>query len=98
LFVIDLCTKWFCCLIKYDVNAEKFKIHEFHDIPNRVSNTDFCANIFSRPYDIKDEWELTIGSQRGFYGWHIGDKDYDRIIELCKASKAVDVFEKLSKY
>lgn len=96
--VIDNGTAWFCYLVKYIINTEDYTVHEWFDIPFRVIHTDFCENIFSRPHDITDDLELSINNVRGFFGWHIGRKDYERVAELCRASKVVDRFEKLAKY
>ncbi|MFA7219180.1 MAG: hypothetical protein WC119_01525 [Synergistaceae bacterium] len=95
--VIDDCTQWFTYLIRYEMENEKYIVKENFDVPMRVLKTEFCENIFSRPYDIGTNRGIVIGHLRGFYGWHVGSKDFDRIQKLIQTSKAVDIFELLSK-
>ena len=95
--VVDISTQWFTHLVQYELTTENTEIKAVHDIPDRVTKTPFCKNIFERPNDIDNNWEMVIGASRGFYGWHVGKADYERIAELIRASKVVDRFEKLSQ-
>ena len=96
--VIDNCTQMLFYLVSYAIESSGYDIKEYYDIPARVMETEFCDNILSRPMDITDDNEIEINSMRGFYGWHVGNKDFERIRKLIETLKEVEVFERLSKY
>lgn len=96
--VTDDGTQWITYLVRYEDSKDGCNIKECHDVDNRVLRTDFCENIFSRPYETNLFRDMSINSIRGFYGWHVGNRDFDRIRDLIKAAKSVDTFERLAKY
>ena len=65
----------------------------------RVMSTEFCQNIFARPYDIKhiEFQSFCFDNQSSFYGWHISEEDCRRIRRLTELDSEVEEFERLAK-
>lgn len=94
-------TQWFTYLVELadkpkDSVAPGVYCERFFSLSRRVCDSDFCKNIFDRPFDIKT-LNITIDNNYSFYGWHVSPGDFDRIRKMAELDGKVNEFEKLAK-
>ena len=98
--LVDNCMQSFTYLVRYvEIEGqEKPVVNEYSLIDRTICDTEFCRNVFNRPFDIKHiEFDRYLDNQPSFYGWHISNKDYLRVQRMAELIPYVDEFKKLTK-
>lgn len=97
--VFDSGFQWLSYVIKYELLQtayDRYWTLEYHSISKRISNTEFACNIFARPIEFY-HLGINVNGLYGVDGWHISEKDFNRLAEMANIEKYLDQFDRLAK-